>query len=78
MTDTYYSFYEEMQQLYKKNGVTIEKHFAQDGMAPMFHGTVDSWNEEKFETWYQYHLSVCEEKSMIDMSNHVVVIGRKG
>lgn len=47
-------------------------------MAPMFHGTVDSWNEEKFETWYQYHLSVCEEKSMIDMSNHVVVIGRKG
>lgn len=47
-------------------------------MAPMFHGTVDSWNEEQFETWYQYHLSVCEEKSMIDMSNHVVVIGRKG
>ncbi len=24
-----------------------------------------------------YHLTVCEEKSIIDMSNHVVIVGRK-
>ena len=76
-TDTYYSSHEEMQQLYKDNGLTIEKHFAQDGMAPMFHKAVDTWSDEQFETWYKYHLSVCEEKSIIDMSNHVVIIGRK-
>jgi len=76
-TDTYYSSYEEMQQLYQNNGLSIEKHFAQDGMAPMFHKTVDTWSDEQFETWYRYHLSVCEEKSIIDMSNHVVIVGRK-
>ena len=76
-TDTYYSSFEEMQQLYKEKGLTIEKHFAQDGISPMFHKIVDAWSEEQFKTWYNYHLSVCEEKSIIDMSNHVVTIGRK-
>lgn len=76
-TDTYYSSYNEMQQLYKDNGLTIEKHFAQDGLSPMFHKIVDAWSEELFTTWYRYHLSVCEEKSIIDMSNHVVIIGKK-
>lgn len=76
-TDTYYSSYDEMQELYKDNGLDIVKHFAQDGMAPLFHNNVDSWNEEQFDTWYKYHLSVCEERSIIDMSNHVVIIGRK-
>ena len=76
-TDTYYSSYEEMQQLYQNNGLSIEKHFAQDGMAPMFHKTVDTWSDEQFEIWYKYHLSVCEEKSIIDMSNHVVIVGIK-
>lgn len=76
-TDTYYSSYEEMQQIYRDNGLTIERHFAQDGMSPMFHNIVDTWSNEQFETWYKYHLSVCEEKSIIDMSNHVVIVGRK-
>lgn len=76
-TDTYYSSYDEMQELYKDNELDIVKHFAQDGMAPLFHNNMDSWNEEQFDTWYKYHLFVCEEKSIIDMSNHVVIIGRK-
>lgn len=63
--------------MYKMKGLTIEKHFAQDGMAPLFHNTIDTWNDEQFDIWYKYHLSVCEEKSIIDMSNHVVIIGRK-
>lgn len=76
-TDTYYSSYDEMQKLYSDNGLEITDHFAQDGMSPMFHDNVDKWSSEQFETWFKYHLSVCSEKSIIDMSNHVVIIGRK-
>lgn len=76
-TDTYYSSYEEMQELYKKYGLEIISHFAQDGLAPLFHNTVDSWNENQFNTWFKYHLSVCSQKSIIDMSNHVIIIGKK-
>jgi len=76
-TDTYYSSYDEMQKLYKDNGVECVDHFAQDGLAPLFHNRVDQWSDEQFETWFKYHLSVCSEKSIINMSNHVIIVGRK-
>lgn len=76
-TDTYYSTYDEMQKLYEDNGIECIDHFAQDGLAPLFHNTVDQWTDEQFGTWLEYHLSVCSEKSIIDMSNHVIIVGRK-
>lgn len=76
-TDTYYSSYDEMQKLYNNNGLECIDHFAQDGLAPLFRNAVDKWSDEKFAIWCEYHLSVCSEKSIIDMSNHVVIVGRK-
>lgn len=76
-TDTYYSTYDEMQELYKNNGIECIDHFAQDGLAPLFRNTVDKWSDEQFAIWCEYHLSVCSEKSIIDMSNHVIIVGRK-
>ena len=76
-TDTYYSSYDEMQDLYKRYDLEIIDHFAQDGLSPLFHEKVDQWNDEQFETWFHYHLSVCSEKSIVDMSNHVVIVGQK-
>lgn len=76
-TDTYYSSYDEMQKLYKDNGIECIDHFAQDGLTPLFRNTVDKWSEEQFAIWCEYHLSVCSEKQIIDMSNHVIIVGRK-
>lgn len=76
-TDTYYSSYDEMQELFKNHNLEVVMHFAQDGMSPLFHNTVDEWNNAQFNTWFEYHLSVCSEKTIIDMSNHVVIIGKK-
>lgn len=76
-TDTYYSSNDEMQKLYRDNDIECIDHFAQDGLAPLFHNTVDQWSDEQFETWFKYYLSVCSEKSIIDMSNHVIIIGKK-
>lgn len=28
-------------------------------------------------TWLEYHLSVCSEKAVIDMSNHALIMGQK-
>lgn len=76
-TDSYYSSFDEMQKIYNDNEVEIIDHFAQDGLAPLFHAKVDQWSEEQFVAWFKYHLSVCSEKTMIGMSNHVVIVGRK-
>ena len=74
-TDTYYSSYDEMQKIYIDNGMECIDHFAQDGLAPLFYNKVDQWSEEQFETWFKYHLSVCSDKSIINMSNHVIIVG---
>jgi ubiquinone/menaquinone biosynthesis C-methylase UbiE len=76
-TDTYYSSFDEMESLYKRYDLEIVEHFAQDGLAPVFATKVDKWSAEQFKIWMDYHLSVCSEKSVLGMSNHVVIIGRK-
>jgi len=76
-TDTYYATKQEMEQLYRANGMEIEDHFAQDGLAPSFSGKVDMWNEQQFKTWCNYHYSICREESILGASNHVIIVGRK-
>lgn len=29
------------------------------------------------KTWFKYHLSVCSDRSIINMSNHVISVGKK-
>lgn len=76
-TDTYYSTKSEMEDLYMKNNVQVIDHFAQDGLTPLFTSKVDSWTEEEFNVWCDYHYNVCREESMLGASNHVMIVGRK-
>ena len=77
-TDTYYATKQEMEQLYQSNGMEIVDHFAQDGSTPAFSAKVDTWNEQQFATWCDYHYSVCREESILGAGNHVIIVGRKG
>ena len=76
-TDTYYSSQEEMESIYRRYGLKIVDHFAQDGLAPLLSQKVDKWDENQFKTWCDYHYSVCREQSILGASNHVVIIGKK-
>ena len=76
-TDTYYSSKEEMEATYSSHNLKIIDHFAQDGLAPLLHHKVDSWNESQFKIWCDYHYSICREQSVLGSSNHVIIIGEK-
>lgn len=76
-TDSYYATRKEMEQLYIQNGVEVVDHFAQDGLTPMFASVVDTWNEDEYRIWCDYHYSVCREESTLGASNHVIIVGRK-
>lgn len=76
-TDTYYSTMLEMEEMYLQNQIKIIDHFAQDGLAPLFANKVDSWTEDEFITWCDYHYRVCREKSTLGASNHVIIVGKK-
>lgn len=67
-----------MENIYTENNLTIIDHFAQDGLAPLVSEIVDTWNEEQFKIWCDYHYSVCREQSILGASSHVIIIGRKG
>lgn len=76
-TDTYYSSKDEMEAIYRRYGLKIVDHFAQDGLAPLLSQKVDKWDENQFKIWCNYHYSVCREQSVLGASNHVIIIGRK-
>lgn len=76
-TDTYYATKKEMEEIYLQNNIEIIDHFAQDGMTPQFAEKVDTWKEEQFKIWCNYHYSVCREESILGASNHVMIVGRK-
>ena len=66
-----------MEQIYEENDLSIIDHFAQDGMTPMFADKVDTWPKEKFELWCEHHYQTCRQKSLLGMSNHVLIAGKK-
>lgn len=76
-TDTYYSSKDEMESIYRRYGLKIVDHFAQDGLALLLSQKVDKWDENQFKTWCDYHYSVCREQLVLGASNHVIIIGRK-
>ncbi|HCL01312.1 MAG TPA: class I SAM-dependent methyltransferase [Lachnoclostridium phytofermentans] len=76
-TDTYYSSMDEMEELYKRNGLKIIDHFAQDGISPLLQEKVDSLSFDEFEVWCDYQYRICREKSILGASNHVIIAGIK-
>lgn len=66
-----------MEATYKSYGLEVVDPFAQDGLAPLLSREVDKWNETQFKIWCDYHYSVCRESSVLGVSNHVAIIGRK-
>lgn len=68
---------EEMEELYKENGLRVIDHFAQDGMSPLLREKIDSFCAAEFEVWCNFHYSICREKSLLGASNHVIIAGRK-
>lgn len=43
----------------------------------MLRDSIDKLNEDEFGVWTQYHLSTCEEKSILGVSNHGLFVGKK-
>ncbi len=76
-TESYYSSPEEMEQLFQEYGLSVEDHFAQDGISPYFPEKIDAFTAEQFSIWCEHHYKTCREKSILGASNHIMILGRK-
>ena len=66
-----------MEALYRDKGLSVEDHFAQDGIAPLLREKIDALDAAQFKVWCDYHYGICREPSVLGASNHVVIAGKK-
>ena len=68
---------EEIAALDETADVRRVKLIATDGATRYMRETVDAMDDETFEKWVEYHLSVCERQDLIGASHHTLDILQK-
>lgn len=53
------------------------KILSQDGPTDYLRSTINKMDDETFELYYKYHLSICERKELLGSSSHVLDILKK-
>lgn len=76
-TDAYFATPALMEEALTAQGFAITDHFAQDGVSPLLREKVDALDAASFDLWCDYHYRTCREPSLLGISNHGMVIGRK-
>lgn len=58
-------------------GVDLLANIATDGMKFIIRDTVNAMTKEAFDQWLAFHLKTCTDSSILGMSEHGLVIGKK-
>ena len=76
--EVFRAFYiDEFNELMGKYDVELLHSVATDGMSEQFKEKIDSLNDEEFDIWLKYHLSVCERRDLQGYSNHMLYLCKK-
>ncbi len=76
-TDAWFTTPGEMEALAAAHRFAKIKHIAQDGVGRLKSNDVDAMPPEAFEKWAGFHLRMCEEPSILGISNHGLLIAMK-
>ena len=76
-TDSYFDKPDIIEETYKNLGLQILDHAATDGMSIFLRDKVNKMNQGEFKLWCEYHYATCREQSILGISNHGLIIGRK-
>lgn len=73
----YFSSYSEVEETMDKLNVNKMKHITTDGMMSTLAAKINEFEDDEFEKWMEYHLSICEESSLVGCGLHGLYIGNK-
>ncbi|MEF1256825.1 class I SAM-dependent methyltransferase [Vibrio sp. M260112] len=73
----YFASPSEIEALVESNGFGVIKHIATDGFGRYIGKEINELTESQYQAWLNYHLSVCDEPSLLGSSNHGLVIAKK-
>ena len=72
-----YTRLEDMSRLNEKAGLERVKTFAPDGAADYMRRELNALDEESFQHFIDYQMSICERKDLLGASSHTVDVLRK-
>ncbi|MGV7116331.1 class I SAM-dependent methyltransferase [Paenibacillus kyungheensis] len=76
-TDLYVTSPEQMEQDILAANAQIVDHAGADGVTHTIDGSIDHLEESMYQTWLDYHLRTCRERSILGLSTHGIIVGRK-
>jgi len=76
-TDAYFDTPKTIENTYNNLDIEIVDHVATDGMSIFLREKINKMNEKEFGAWCDYHYLTCREKSMMGISNHGLIVGKK-
>ena len=73
----YMSYLDEVEKELNIESITVEEYIATDGPARLIADVVNNMDEETYNHYVNYHLSVCNRKDLIGYSGHILAIAKK-
>ena len=76
-TDLYVTSPEQIEQDMLSAQAEIVDHVGTDGITHTIDGSIDAMDEAMYSTWMNYHFQTCRERSILGLSTHGLIVGRK-
>lgn len=76
-TDLYVTSPEQMENDLLSAQAEIVDHAGADGITHTIDGSIDTMDEDRYTTWINYHFQTCRERSILGLSTHGLIVGRK-
>ncbi len=76
-TDLYVTSPEQMEQDLLSAQAEIVDHAGADGITHTIDGSIDVMDKDTYNTWINYHFQTCRERSILGLSTHGLIVGRK-
>lgn len=76
-TDANFYSPNEIDEMMTRFPVSKVANIATDGIGILLREMVDSFSDEEFEVWLNYHMQTCKELSLLGYSNHGLYICRE-
>ena len=73
----YMSYMSEVENELNLSSITIEDYVATDGPGRLISEVINEMDEETYQHYINYHLSVCNRKDLIGYSGHIIAIAKK-
>lgn len=70
-------YYKDIRKIIKDKGVKEIGYVATDGIGRLMKDEINEMNDQEYELYVKYHLSICEREDLIGYSGHILAILEK-